>query len=72
MQLDVKHIWEAREVIRRCEVVELEPLNEIDISLYLKAKFARITASLESIFSADAYATIHRRMGTTAAVNYSL
>ena len=63
MQLDVKHSWEAREVIRRCEVVELEPLNETDISLYLKAKFARIEIPLESIFSTDAYATIHRRMG---------
>jgi len=59
--LDEKQNWEAREVIRRCEVAELLPLNN-DLEKYLDLKFERVGRSLTDIFEDDAYSAIRERL----------
>ncbi len=44
---------DLREVVRRCEQVELQPLNAY-VGEYLKHKFARVGIDFNSIFDADA------------------
>lgn len=53
--------WEAREVIRRCEVAELQPLNG-NLEEYLALKFKRVGKGLDEVFAADAYDAIRTRL----------
>lgn len=50
---------EAREVVRRCEVVVLKPLNTDELRDYLKHKFARININPSDVFDDNAYTAIH-------------
>lgn len=62
-KLDESRNWEARELIRRMEVVELDPFIDADeVKAYLALKFARIGASVDQIFDAGAYAAIVEKM----------
>lgn len=60
-KLDERQNWEAREVIRRCEIAELKPLNG-DLEEYLALKFQRVGKDLESLFERDAFDAIRTRL----------
>jgi len=73
--LDERQNPDAREVIRRCEIAELQPLNG-NLEEYLRMKFEcpRIGADLNKIFAPDAFDAIrerltHRRLGTSATLS---
>ena len=54
VKLDEAKNWEAREVIRRMEVLELEPLaSGKEIGAYLNVKFSRLSVERKSIISDD-------------------
>jgi len=54
-KLDEAKNWEAREVIRRMEVLELEPLKSgKEIAAYLDVKFARLDRDRKTIITDDA------------------
>lgn len=59
--LDVRTNYAAREVINRCEVAELRPLDN-DLKAYLSLKFDRINKSLADVFEDDAYDAIRARL----------
>ena len=63
-KLDERQNWDAREVIRRCEIAELQPLNG-NLEEYLALKFNRIDKSLEDIFAPDAYDALRARLTLT-------
>ena len=52
-RLDERHNYDAREVIRRCEVAELMPLDR-HLEEYLGKKFGRVGADLAKIVTPDA------------------
>ena len=53
-KLDEAKNWEAREVIRRMEVLELEPLKSgKEIAAYLDTKFARLDRDRKTIITDD-------------------
>lgn len=52
-RLDERHNYEAREVIRRCEIAELMPLDNV-LEDYLRMKFKRVGADFSAIFAPDA------------------
>jgi len=60
-KLDERQNFEAREVIRRCEVAELAPLDR-HLEGYLELKFKRIGKDSHEIFEQDAYDTMRRRL----------
>lgn len=60
-KLDERQNWEAREVIRRCEIAELLPLDQ-NLKQYLDLKFQRIGKPAETVFSEDAYNAILERL----------
>lgn len=60
-RLDERRNFDAREVIRRCEVAMLRPLNG-NLQEYLALKFRRIGTDVESVFDADAYDAIRARL----------
>jgi len=78
-KLDERQNWEAREVIRRCEIAELQPLNG-DLEAYLALKFQRVGCEdLAEVFAPDAFDAIrerltYRRRGTeqTVSLHYPL
>lgn len=53
---------EVREVVQRCYVVELQPLNQ-HLGDYLKFKFKRIGVELANVISADGISAIEQRLG---------
>ena len=53
-KLDESKNWEAREIIRRMEILELEPLSGPEIAEYLNIKFSRVNKERNSIFTDDA------------------
>lgn len=59
--LDESSNYEAREVIRRCEVAELQPLNG-NLEAYLQLKFTRIGAAADQILDAKTYDAIRLRL----------
>lgn len=61
LKLDERTNYEAREVIRRCEVAELVPLDR-NLEGYLELKFKRVGKSLGEVFEADAFDMIRRRL----------
>ena len=60
-KLDERQNWEAREVIRRCEIAEVSPLNG-DLEDYLSLKFKRMSKRLEDIFEPDAFDAMRQRL----------
>lgn len=52
-RLDERSNYEAREVIRRCEIAELMPLDSV-LEDYLRMKFKRVGADYSAIFAPDA------------------
>ena len=60
-KLNERLYWEAREVIRRVEVMELEPLNG-DLEQYLAMKFKRFGKALEDVFAQNAFDAIRERL----------
>ncbi|MBI2278177.1 MAG: ExeA family protein [Dechloromonas sp.] len=62
LKLDANRYPEAREFINRCEVATLDPLlNAAQVGAYLKHKFGRVSASIDSIFAEDAFEAIRAR-----------
>ncbi len=59
--LDLHRNWEAREVINRCEIAELQPLNG-DLSQYLALVFRRVGKEASEVFAEDAYDAIRARL----------
>ncbi len=55
---------EVREVMQRCEIVELEPLDA-DLEGYLKHKFARFDLKVEDVMQPDAVDAIRARLNYT-------
>jgi len=60
-RLDERRNYEAREVIRRCEVARLKPLNG-NLEEYLRLKFKRVGADITQIFDKDAFDAIRARL----------
>ncbi|MCU7842089.1 MAG: AAA family ATPase [Candidatus Thiodiazotropha sp. (ex Troendleina suluensis)] len=60
-RLDERSNWAAREVIRRCEVAELRPLNG-NLEDYLTLKFKRVGKQLDDIFDQDSYEALRSRL----------
>lgn len=52
---------EVREVVQRCELVELDPLDA-HVDEYLRFKFGRVGAELENVFEKDALDGIRARL----------
>jgi type II secretory pathway predicted ATPase ExeA len=61
-KLDESKNWEAREIIRRMEVLELEPLSGKEIAGYLDLKFARLNKERNAIFTDDACEALARKL----------
>lgn len=59
--LDERQNYEAREVIRRCEIIEIGALDG-RLEEYLAMKFKRIGSSLSEVFEKDAYDAIRERL----------
>ena len=59
--VDRKVQFEAREVIRRCEVAELEPLNG-DMEEYIRLKLKRVGKELADLFDPPAFDAIRARL----------
>ncbi|HWQ37046.1 MAG TPA: AAA family ATPase, partial [Burkholderiales bacterium] len=59
--LDERQNYAAREVIRRCEIAQLEPLDG-NLEDYLALKFRRVGKQLDEIFAKDAYDAIRARL----------
>lgn len=55
------HNPEVREVVQRCELVELEPLDR-HLADYLAHKIERVGAKAEDIFDADAFDAIRTKL----------
>lgn len=55
---------EVREVMQRCEIVELEPLDN-DLEGYLKHKFSRFELKVEDVMDASAVEAIRARLNYT-------
>jgi type II secretory pathway predicted ATPase ExeA len=51
----------VREVVQRCEVVELGPLDR-HVEGYVKHKLSRVNAKPEEIFEADAFDAIRTKL----------
>lgn len=60
-KLDERRNFEAREVIRRCEIAELMPLDSV-LEDYLRLKFKRVGAEYTDIFASDAADGIRNRL----------
>lgn len=57
--LDESRNWEAREVIRRMEIAELDPLADVsEVRAYLQLKMAKAGSAGDRIFAEDAYPAI--------------
>lgn len=60
-RLDERKNYDAREVIRRCEVARLKSLNG-NLEEYLTLKFKRVGMQLSDVFDADAFDAIRARL----------
>ena len=60
-KLDERRNPQAREVIRRCEIAELMPLDNV-LEDYLRLKFKRVGAEFDAIFTKDACDGIRSRL----------
>lgn len=64
MRLDERINFEAREVIRRCEIAELLPLDQ-HLGAYLEHKFLRQNASFAAVFDESAIDAMRQRLTQT-------
>jgi type II secretory pathway predicted ATPase ExeA len=63
VKLDESKNWEAREVIRRMEILEMEPLRGgKEIAGYLDKKFSRIKKDRNTIFTDEACEALSRKL----------
>lgn len=60
-RLDERRNYDAREVIRRCEIARLKPLDA-NLEGYIALKMKRIGVSPEALFDPDAYDAIRARL----------
>lgn len=60
-KLDERQNWEAREVIRRCEVAELQPLNG-DLEQYIAHKLARAGKQAADLIEPGTYDALRERL----------
>lgn len=60
-KLDERVNYEAREVIRRCEIAELRPLDK-HLEAYLTHKLARVSKPFAAVFDATAVDAIRARL----------
>lgn len=60
-KLDERRNFEAREVIRRCEIARLMPLDGV-LEDYLRLKFKRVGAEYAALFGPDAADAIRTRL----------
>lgn len=67
-KLDERMNYEAREVIRRCEIAELMPLN-MHLEGYLALKFKRVGKELSDLCEADAFDAMRARLTRSARNN---
>lgn len=61
MKLDERHNFEAREVIRRCEIAELMPLDN-HLEAYLALKLKRVGKAPDELLTPDAYDAMRTRL----------
>lgn len=62
-KLDESRNWEAREIIRRVEVAEIDSLARPgELEGYLRLKFDRIGKPVDELFSPDAYQAMRERL----------
>lgn len=52
---------EVREVMQRCEIVQVEPLDN-DLEAYLRHKFSRSSVALDDVLAPDVFDAIRARM----------
>lgn len=60
-KLDARRYYEAREVINRCEVVELLPLDNV-LADYLSLKFKRCEKALADVMTPEAVEAVRMRL----------
>jgi type II secretory pathway predicted ATPase ExeA len=61
LKLDERRNYDAREVIRRCEVAELKSLNG-NLEEYLELKLKRVGVALADVFEKDAFDAMRARL----------
>jgi type II secretory pathway predicted ATPase ExeA len=61
-KLDESKNWEAREIIRRMEILELDPLSGKEIAGYLDLKFARLNKERSAVFTDSACEALARKL----------
>jgi type II secretory pathway predicted ATPase ExeA len=61
-KLDESKNWEAREIIRRMEILELEPLDGKEIAGYLDVKFSRLNKERREVFTDAACEALARKL----------
>jgi type II secretory pathway predicted ATPase ExeA len=61
-KLDESKNWEAREIIRRMEILELEPLSSEEIAGYLNLKFSRLDKARNTVFTDDTCEALARKL----------
>jgi len=60
-RLDERRNYDAREVIQRCEIARLAPLNG-NLEEYLALKLKRVGLTLDQVFTKDAYDAMRARL----------
>lgn len=60
--LDERYNWDAREVIRRCEVAELQPLHGTALAAYVEHKLKRVGSDSKRLFDDTALDAIRARL----------
>jgi len=62
-KLDESKNWEAREIIRRMEILELEPLaDRKEVAGYLDLKFSRLKKERKEVFTDEACEALARKL----------
>lgn len=64
-KLNERMNWEAREVIRRCEIAELKPLNN-KLKDYLVHKFNRINVDITKVMTDEAFEALQAKLTMTS------
>lgn len=60
--LDERYNWDAREVIRRCEVAELQPLHGTALAAYIEHKLKRVGSDTKRLCDDSALDAIRARL----------
>ncbi len=59
--------YQVREVVQRCELVELPPLRGDDLTAYLRFKFERVGAELGMVITGDGVEALRERLTVAGA-----